>query len=174
MRSTCFLATVVLAVVAFFAAPSMRAQSDTTKTNAATVDTLGSALLNEFDKDFDNTFKSVKSALEKAGYVVNYSSKKYKRIETDFKKLADEDTFDEEMEKYGDVPYMRSPGWTTGRVKIFVNFEVVDSNKTAVKVLAQLSGYESRFTNAWHYWRSNGKIEEVAMNFITKEMEDTK
>jgi hypothetical protein len=149
------------------------AQPDTTKSQKS-VDTLGSALLNEFNKDFDVTFKTVKTALEGLGYVVNYSSRKYKRIETDFHQLATEDTFDDVMEQYGDVPYMRSPGWTTGRAKLFVTFEAVDSNRTAVKVLAQLSGYEERFTNAWHYWRSNGKLEEEAMNAIVTAVEAVK
>lgn len=150
------------------------AQTDSTKQTVSVPDTLGKPLLNEFDKDFDVTFKAVKTALERAGYVVSYNSKKYKRIETDFLKLADEDTFDEVMEQYGDVPYMRSPGWTTGRAKIFITFEQLDTNKTAVKLLVQLSGYEARFTNAWHYWQSNGKLEEVAMNFIVQTIEELK
>jgi hypothetical protein len=134
-------------------------------------DTLGTALLQEFNKEFDLVFKSVRNALDSSGYKVNYTSKKRKLIETEFKQLAEEDSFHETMNRYGDVPYMRSPGWTIGRTKITVNFEQIDSARTAVKVLAQLSGYEDRFTNLWHYWRSNGKLEEEVMNAIIKEVE---
>lgn len=137
-------------------------------------DTLGSALLNEFSKDFDVTFKTVKASLESVGYVVSYSSRKYKRIETDFRQLANADNFDDVMDLYGDVPYMRSPGWSVGRAKLFITFEQIDSTRTGVKVLAQLSGYEERFTNAWHYWRSNGKLEEEAMNAIVQAMDAIK
>lgn len=152
------------------AAPSTGyAQTDTTKKSAN--DTLNSALINEFPRDFDVTFKTVKAALETAGYVVNYSSKKYKRIETDFRQLASEENFNEVMDKYGDVPYMRSPGWTIGRAKLFLSLDPLDTNRTEVKVLAQLSGYEDRFTNTWHYWKSNGKLEEEAMDVIVAAME---
>lgn len=164
----------VIALVAFTliaASTAAIAQEDTVKPSKKAVDTLGSALLNEFNKDFDVTFKAVKSALESVGWVVTYSSRKYKRIETDFKQLANEDTFNDVMDQYGDVPYMRSPGWTIGRAKLFVTFEQIDSVRTAVKVLAQMSGYEERFTNTWHYWRSNGKLEEEAMNAIVSAVE---
>jgi hypothetical protein len=152
------------------ASPSLRAQTDTAKTPAP-ADSLGSMLLNEYDKDFDVVFKAVKTALEKEGYVVNYASKKKNLIETEFRILANEDNFDDEMEKYGEIPYIRSPGWTTGRTKVTVEFERLDNGKTAVKVQALLSGFEARFTNTWHYWRSNGKIEQAAMDAITAAVE---
>jgi hypothetical protein len=166
----------LLAFFALLLTPRLHAQdqADTTKSAAASNDTLGTPLLNEFNKDFDEVFKATKAGLEAAGYTVNYASKKRKQIETEFRQLANEDTFDDVMDKYGDVPYMRSPGWTTGRVKLFVTLEEIDSNRTAVKVLGQLSGYEERFTNRWHYWRSNGKLEDEAMNAIVQAVEGTK
>ena len=171
--------SITLGLIAFLAilcAPLAHAQEaqpvDTA--NRSLPDTLGAALLNEFSNDFDFVFKQTKSALEGIGYIVNYSSKKRKLIETEFRQLATEDNFYEEMEKFGDIPYMRSPGWTIGRVKVTVNFEQVDSARTGVKVLAQMSGYEERFTNMWHYWRSNGKVEEEVMNAIIKSVEETK
>lgn len=162
-----------LAIALFLWSPRLGAQTFDSNVVPPTEekDTLGTALLQEFDKDFDLVFKSVRTALENSGYKVNYTSKKRKLIETEFKQLAEEDTFHEVMAKYGDVPYMRSPGWTIGRAKVSVNFEQIDSTRTAVKVLAQLSGYEDRFTNLWHYWRSNGKIEEEVMNAVIKEVE---
>jgi hypothetical protein len=162
-------------MLALLAAPALHAQSDSTKQAddkvSAPADTLGSMLLNEYDKDFDVVFKAVKTALESQGFVVNYASKKRNLIETEFKILANEDTFDDEMAKWGDVPYMRSPGWTIGRVKITVEFERLDNGKTGVKLQGLLSGYEARFTNRWHYWRSNGKIEQAAMDAITSAVE---
>lgn len=166
-----------LMMLALSAAPALRAQSDSSKQAddkvSAPADTLGSMLLNEYDKDFDVVFKAVKTALEGEGYVVNYASKKRNLIETEFKILATEETFDDEMEKWGDVPYMRSPGWTVGRVKVTVEFERLDNGKTGVKVQALLSGFEARFTNKWHYWRSNGKIEQAAMDAITASVESS-
>jgi hypothetical protein len=166
----------ILGSLAFFAlilSPRLHAQEEIDSSKAQ-ADTLGTPLLNEFTKDFDQVFKAVKTGLESVGYIVNYSSKKKKLVETEFRQLADEDTFDDTMEKFGDVPYMRSPGWTTGRVKLWVTLEQIDSARTAVKVLGQLSGYEERFTNRWHYWRSNGKLEEQAMNSIVEAVEAVK
>lgn len=153
---------------------STQAQAQSYESNVVPpgeLDTNTTALLQEFDKEFDLIFKSVRTALDSSGYIVNYQSKKKKLIETEFRQLAEEENFHEVMNKFGDVPYMRSPGWTIGRTKISVSFEQIDTARTAVKVLAQLSGYEDRFTNLWHYWRSNGKIEEEVMNAIIKEVE---
>lgn len=130
---------------------------------AAGKDTLGSALLYEFSNDYDLVFLKVKTVLTDLGYLVNYASKKRNLVETDFKQFATEDTFHDVMNLYGDVPYMRSPGWTIGRAKISVSFEAVDSVRTGVKILAQMSGFEARFTNIWHYWGSNGKLEQEVM-----------
>jgi hypothetical protein len=163
----------LLAFSALLLSPNLQAQEPVDSAKAS-ADTLGTPLLNEFNKDFDQVFKAAKTGLESAGYIVNYSSKKKKLVETEFRQLANEDSFDTTMEKYGDVPYMRSPGWTTGRVKLWVSLEQIDSNRTAVKVLGQLSGYEERFTNRWHYWRSNGKLEEDAMNAIVQAVEAVK
>lgn len=134
-------------------------------------DTLGSALSYEFRLDFDIVFKGVKNALEGLGYEVNYASKKKRLIETNFKQLATEDDFYDTMSEYGDVPYMRSPGWTIGRVKVNISFEEIDSVRTGINVLAQLSGFEERFTNIWHYWGSNGRIEQEVMQAIIAKLE---
>lgn len=138
-------------------------------------DTMGTALEYEFTKDFDVVFKAVKQGLEKAGYEVAYSSKKRLLIETAYKKFATEDDdFYEVMSVYGDVPYIRSPGWTVGRGKINVTFEQFEGNRVAVRVLAVLSGYEKRFTNQWHYWKSNGKLEEEALAAIVEAVDAVK
>ena len=143
--------------------------------NAAQIkDSIGTALVNEYDKDYDVVFKAVKTALDSLGYEVNYSSKKKHLIETSFKQLADEDNFFDVMKKLGDIPYLRSPGWTIGRAKISVNFEEVDSMKTGVKVVAQLSGYEQRFENRWLYWSSNGKLEDDVVAAINAAVEASK
>lgn len=157
-------------------AQSLRAQ-DTPAPAAnsveASADTLGTALLYEFQKDYDVVFKAVKEALTSVGYDVNYASKKKNLIETSYKILAkdEDDDFFDVMSEYGDVPYIRSPGWKNGRTKISVTFEQLQNGKVAVKVLAILSGFEARFTNQWHYWKSNGKLEEEAMNAIVASVE---
>ena len=140
----------------------------------ASADTLGTALLFEFNKDYDVVFKAVKEALASVGYEVSYSSKKRNLIETGYRLIADEDDFFDVMSEYGEVPYIRSPGWRNGRTKISVNFEDLGENRIAVKVLAILSGFEGRFTNQWHYWKSNGKLEEEAMNAIVTTVEAAK
>src|SRR5262245_36557964 len=74
------LAVALIALVASSA--SLHAQEGGIDTSKATIaDTLGSTLLNEFDKEFDVVFKSVRKGLESAGYVVNYASKKRHLIE---------------------------------------------------------------------------------------------
>jgi hypothetical protein len=152
-------------------APEMKAQEPDTTHSVNMADSLGSTLLNEYEKDFDVVFKAVKKGLEDEGYVVNYASKKRNLIETEFRILAGEDDFDEQMEKYGDVPYIRSPGWTVGRTKLTVEFERLENGKTGVKVQALMSGFEARFTNQWHYWRSNGRLEQSAMDAINAAVE---
>lgn len=156
-------------------APSLSAQEGTALPDSlqpkGQTDTLGSALLYEFKQDYDVVFKGVKEALTELGYEVTYSSKKRNLIETSFKQLADADNFYDVMNLYGEIPYMRSPGWSIGRVKVTVSFEPVDSVRTAIKVLAQLSGFEEQFTNMWHYWASNGRIEQEVMSSIITRME---
>ncbi len=168
MKLSRLLFTFSVVAIALMAVPRLHAQVDTTKPPAGQADSLGSALLNEYDKDFDIVFKATRSALESLGYTVSYASKKRHLMETEFKVLAEEDAFQDTMEVYGEIPYMRSPGWTIGRTKITIDFEQLDNGKVAVKVQAQLSGYEARFTNQWHYWRSNGKLEQDAMDAIDK------
>ncbi|MDB5034175.1 MAG: hypothetical protein JWQ98_1416 [Chlorobi bacterium] len=164
----------LLLLLAFFAVPSLYAQPGDGELPQAGIDTVGTALLNEYPKDYDAIFKAVKAGLQSIGYEVNYASKKTSLIETSFKQLANEDTFFDTMAVYGDIPYIRSPGWTIGRVQVKVTLERMDSMKTAVKVLAQLSGYEERFANRWLYWKSNGKLEERAMDAINKSVEAIK
>jgi len=153
------------------AASQAHAQDPTVVGTPPAADSTGSALLNEYAKDYDVVFKAVKTALESMGYEVNYSSKKKHLIETSFKQLANEDDFFDVMKKYGDIPYIRSPGWTIGRAKISVNFEEIDAARTGIKVIAQLSGYESRFETKWLYWNSNGKLEDDAMMAINTTVE---
>ena len=165
------LTLALLVVTALCAAPALRAQDgsvpalDPTNANAP-VDTSASSLVAEYELDYDNVFKIVKTTLAELGYPENYASKKRSLIETAFKQLATADDFFEVMGKLGEVPYIRSPGWTIGRAKLMVNFEKLENGKIGVKVLGQLSGYEDRFTNIWHYWKSNGKIEQEAMDAI--------
>ena len=152
--------------IALFLAPAAQAQTPAEET--APADTMASALLNEFDMEYDIVFKAVRTGLESIGYQINYASKKRNTIETSFKTLTNEaqDNFNEVMPEYGEIPYMRSPGWTVGRNRVLVTFEQLESGKVGVKVVAMLSGYEDRFTNRWHYWGSNGKLEQLAMEAI--------
>ena len=94
----------------------------------ASADTLGTALLFEFEKDYDVVFKAVKEALSSIGYEVSYSSKKRNLIETGYKGIANADNFFDVMEEYGEVPYIRSPGWRNGRTKVSVFFEQLEGN----------------------------------------------
>ncbi len=173
MRIFRLLIPALALLVALVAAPAAHAQQGDPNAGAPAADTLGSTLLNEFNKDFDIVFKAVKTGLESLGYEVNYASKKRMMVETSFKELAKEDNFFDVMEKYGDIPYIRSPGWTVGRTRVTVNFNQMDSNRVEVKVQAVMSGYEGRFTNQWHYWKSNGKIEQSAMDAIVAAVEAT-
>ena len=132
---------------------------------------LNSELLYEFNTDFDIVFKGVRDALEQAGYEVGYASKRKHLVESAFKILAQEDDFHEVMNVYGKVPYIRSPGWTVGRTKVTVRFEELDEERIVVRVQSMMSGFEARFTNQWHYWPSNGKIEGDVMDAIIAELE---
>lgn len=163
----------VAALLALALSPAAQAQTQPDTTKVLSADSLGSSLLNDFNKDFDVVFKATKVGLEKLGYEVNYASKKRMMMETSFKGIATEDTFFEVMEKLGDIPYIRSPGWTIGRTKVSVTFSQLDTSRVEVKVQAIMSGYEARFTNQWHYWKSNGKIEQQAMDAIVAAVEAT-
>lgn len=136
------------------------------------VDTAKHPITQTFSLEYDLVFRAVKTALEKKGYIIGNASKKNRRIETEFRPLAEEDAFYETMEKYGEIPYMRSPGWTIGRCQVFVTFKVDDGGHTSATVLAELSGYEARFENRWVYWGSNGDLEKEAMDAITAAVAD--
>ncbi len=124
-----------------------------------------SALLNEYDLEYELVFQAVKDGLSKLGYDVTYASKHKHLIETSFKILAHEDDFWDVMKQYGEIPFKRSPRWTVGRAKISVRLEELDG-KTSIKISSILSGYESRFDNTWLYWPSNGKLEQQALDAI--------
>jgi hypothetical protein len=166
-----FLLSAAVAVIALAAAPAAQAQVPEINFDIkgeGQQDSLGVALETTFQKDYDVVFKAARLGLEKVGYTVNYSSKKRNLMETDFKVIADEETFHDTMAVYGKIPFMRSPGWTIGRNRVSVNFVRNDStNSTTVKVLAVNSGYEARFSNMWHYWKSNGVLEKMVMDAIT-------
>lgn len=149
----------ILLFVAFGALPAVAQTED------APADTT-TALLNEYELEYELVFDAAKKALTELGYDVNYASKKRNLIETSFKVIADADNFWDVMKAYGEIPFKRSPRWKDGRIKISVRFEELDG-KVAVKVSSIISGYEDRFDNAWHYWASNGVVEQETMDAIT-------
>ena len=126
---------------------------------------LNSALVYEFNKDFDVVFEGVQKGLVNAGYEVDYASKRKKLIESKFKILAPKDDFFDIMEQYGRIPYVRSPSWENGRTLVTVRLEETGGG-TTITVQAQLSAYEKRFLNKWLYWASNGVLEEEALQAI--------
>ncbi len=129
-----------------------------------------SALLFEFEKDYDVVFKGVQQGLVDAGYEVYYKSKRRNLVESGFKILAPENDFFEIMEQYGKVPYVRSPSWKNGRVKISITLEETGSS-IIIKVQAEMSAFEERFLNQWLYWPSNGVIEEDVLQAIIAAVE---
>ena len=132
-----------------------------------------SALVYEFDADFDVVFDGVKKGLLAAGYETQYASKRRKLIESQFKILAGEDDdFFEVMEQYGKIPYVRSPRWENGRAMVSIRFEEAESGIITITVTAELSGFEGRFVNNWIYWTSNGLIEENVLNGIIAAVEE--
>jgi hypothetical protein len=177
MNTPRLLTFAILFVLALIIAPAASAQDHQVSkpdSNAAPVDTSASSIVAEYDLDFDNVFKVVKTALVELGYPDNYSSKKKRLIETGFRHLATQDDFFNTMSEFGEVPYIRSPGWTVGRAKLMVNFETLENGRVTVKVLAQLSGFEDSFTNLWHYWKSNGRLEQEAMDAINAAVDKEK
>jgi hypothetical protein len=173
MNTPRLFALAIIVCLALFAAPAAWSQDETPKkdSSAAPVDTSASSIVAEYDADYDVVFKVVKAAVTELGYPENYASKKKRLIETGFRQLVEGDGFFTKMSEYGEVPYIRSPGWTVGRAKLMINFETLENGKVTVKVLGQLSGFEDRFTNIWHYWKSNGKLEQEAMDAINIAMD---
>lgn len=157
----------LLATLALLLPAMARAQEGT-----APADTAAKPATQNFALEYDLVFRAAKTALEKQGYTIGYASKKNRRIETEFRQLTEEETFFDVMEKYGEIPYMRSPGWTIGRCQIVVTFNVDDAGRTNATVLAQLSGYEGRFENRWIYWASNGVLEKESMDALTAAVAD--
>lgn len=180
MNTPRLLALAIFAVLALFIAPRASAQEGATPvptpndTNYTAVDTSASSVISEYEMDYDNVFKAVRAALIELGYPENYASRKKMLIETGFRQMVEGSDFFQVMSEYGEVPYIRSPGWTVGRAKMMVNFEKLENGKVTVKVLGQLSGYEDRFTNLWHYWKSNGRLEQEAMDAINSAVDKEK
>ena len=127
---------------------------------------LNSALVYEFDKDFDVVFEGVKKGLADAGYEVDYASKRKMLVESKFKILAVDDNFFETMEQYGKIPYVRSPSWKNGRTLVSIRFEENTAGTVTITVQAELSAFEERFLRKWLYWASNGVIEEDVLQSI--------
>lgn len=126
-----------------------------------------SALVYEFDNDFDVVFEGVKKGLAQAGYEVGYASKRKMLVESEFRILTPEGSdFFDIMEQYGEIPYIRSPSWRSGRVLITARFETNDAGPVTVTLTAELSAFEERFQNNWIYWNSNGILEEEVMGAI--------
>ena len=126
-----------------------------------------SALLYEFSKDFDVVFEGVQKGLIDAGYEIDIASKRKKEVSTKFKILSPgEDDFFDNMEPYGEVPYVRSPSWKDGRVSLTVRFEETGSGTVMITVSGELSGFEERFLRKWLWWTSNGVLEEAALQSI--------
>lgn len=140
------------------------------------VDTIGQPhpSTQPFSLEYDRVFDGVKSALEKHGYTLVYSSRKRNMIQTSFVELTYKDrqhadNFEGTMNQYGSTPYVRSPDWKNGRYQLTATLKE-EGGHISVTVIAVLSGFEARFENRWLYWTSNGKLEKEAMDAITAEL----
>lgn len=156
---------VLAGVLTLLGGLSSSLQAQVNEGEGLTEEQKSSALLYEFEKDYDVVFKGIQQGLVDAGYEVYYKSKRRNLVESGFKILAPEDDFFDIMEQYGKIPYVRSPSWKNGRTKISVTLEETGSS-IIIKVQAEMSAFEERFLNKWLYWPSNGVIEEDVLQAI--------
>ena len=164
--------TLILLMMTFVGATALNAQ--TTDDAGIAEEDRTSALVYEFNNDFDIVFEGIRQGLDAAGYEVGYASKRKKLIESKFKILTPEGSdFFDIMEQYGEIPYIRSPSWRSGRVLITTRLEETGSGTILVTVTAELSAFEERFQNNWIYWNSNGILEEEVLGTIITAVQET-
>jgi hypothetical protein len=131
----------------------------------------------------DGSFGKVWSAVEKAMAVRQCGQAQVKKVVepeevdgfykgtyvSDFCVLVKgEDSTQDVMEAFGDLPRIRNGMWISGRVQFRIAVREEQRNKTKVILKAELSGFEEYITNQVHFWNSNGKLEEEMVALIKK------
>lgn len=130
-----------------------------------------------FNKSFPTVWKSIKKALEETDCLVEHEKYSesdegtYKgKITSVFCVLAaGEDTTEDVMERYAKrIPYIRGATWTSVRMQYLFYVTENDDQTVEVKLKGEISGFESYVTNIFHYFASNGVLEEKMMERLKR------
>ena len=144
-----------------------------------------------YEMDFDNDFETVWNSILKSIQDVNCQTiRKTSRqtdkgmlkgiVQSDFCVFASGDDttltalkrYSAELRKPEDegkiepFPYILTGEWTAGRFQYKLIVEEVSAGKVHVKLIGELSGFESYVTKKMHFWTSNGLLETKMMDLI--------
>lgn len=172
MKRSQFLTVLSVFAFVFFVVSSqkLRAQDDEEKKPQTEYE-------ETFKKPFTTVWKCVKHALETGGCLLE----KEKYFETDERLYKGKinsvfcviaggpDTTLKILEKFSiRVPYIRAANWTSARLQyIFLVTENKDGS-TKVNLKGEISGYEEYVTNQFHFFESNGILENAMMENLKK------
>lgn len=125
-----------------------------------------------FNKSFPTVWKSIKKSLSETGCLIEHEKYAesdegvYKgKLTSVFCVIATGlDTTEPVMERYAKrIPYIRGATWTSLRMQYLFYVTENADNSVEVKLKGEISGYESYITNIFHYFESNGILEDAMM-----------
>ncbi len=126
-------------------------------------------LQDTLDAPFDIVWKAAVRAITDAGCEIEQKQPveteellwKAKVASTFCVLATNPDSTDAVFDRYAErVPYIRGSVWTSARIQyIFYLIELPDG-RVAVKLKGRMSGYEEYVTATFHYFNSNGKLEQ--------------
>lgn len=125
-----------------------------------------------FNKSFPTVWKSIKKSLGETGCLIEHEKYAesdegtYKgKLTSVFCVLATGlDTTEPVMERYAKrIPYIRGATWTSLRMQYLFYVTENADHSVEVKLKGEISGYESYITNIFHYFESNGILEDAMM-----------
>ncbi len=84
-----------------------------------------------------------------------------------------EDSTLDVLDRYGVTPTIRASRWVSGRIQYKFVLKELEDESTDIRLVCELSGFESYVTSKVHFWNSNGvldkqmidKIKELAANW---------
>ncbi|MFN8359700.1 MAG: hypothetical protein U0264_07275 [Candidatus Kapaibacterium sp.] len=155
----------VLAIFAIGAVSTMKAQLDAGQ----------EVVTNEnIKKPFPVVWKVIHKALEEIGCRVEVEKNAegdkglFKgNIRTEFYIFSNgEDTTADVLERYGVTPTIRAGRWISGRIQYKFVLKELEDESTDIRLVCELSGFESYVTSKVHFWNSNGVLDKQMMDRI--------
>ncbi len=119
------------------------------------------------------SIKDINCAIIKDSYSQNDEGFYKGVIKSDFCIFAMGDKTLENLEKYSiKVPVIRGGTWHTGRMQYKFIIEENDDGSVYLRLVGEISGFESYVTEQVHFWESNGYLEHMMMKRLRKNLKE--